>query len=137
MMSSSLPWENPELLIGKESGPCNPSWGSSDFISRQPWRLAAPTRPASGRERVSRGQPAAGGWGKRAGGAGSKGPCPRSISTEISHDLQLHLQPLSGSKMRKVRHLLPPHCPPGCPGKDGGCWRHLIPWGQEDGLYLS
>lgn len=54
MMSSSHPRGNPELLIGKESHPCNPSRSSSDFISRQPWRLAAPTGPASGRD-VSRG----------------------------------------------------------------------------------
>lgn len=50
MMSSSHPRGNPELLIGKESRPCNPSRSGSDFISRQPWRLAAPTGPVSGRD---------------------------------------------------------------------------------------
>lgn len=74
MMSSSHPLGNPELLIGKESGPCNPSRDGSDFISRQPWRLAAPTGPASGRERVSQGESAAGGRGERAGGGGWRGP---------------------------------------------------------------
>lgn len=49
-MSSSHPRGNPELLIGKESRPCNPSRSGSDFISRQPWRLAAPTGPVSGRD---------------------------------------------------------------------------------------
>lgn len=135
MMSSSHPQGNPELLIRKESGPCNPSRGGSDFISRQSWRLAAPTGPTSGRERVSQREPAAGGRGERGSrGGGSTGPGPHGISTELSHDLQLHPQPLSGGAMRKVGDLLPPRLPLGSLGMDGACWRHPMPWGEEDGL---
>lgn len=59
MMSSSHPQGIPELLMATEIRPCNPSWASSDFISRQLWRSAAPAGPASGREWASQGGTAA------------------------------------------------------------------------------
>lgn len=59
IMSSSHPQGIPELLMATEIRPCNPSWASSDFISRQLWRSAAPAGPASGREWASQGGTAA------------------------------------------------------------------------------
>lgn len=82
MMSSSHPQGNPELLMGKESRPCNPSQSSSDFISRQLWRLTAPTGPTSAREHVLRGQLAAGASGR--GGEGVMQVCVSATSAQRS-----------------------------------------------------
>lgn len=78
MMSFPHPQGIPELLMGTEIRPCNPSWAGSDFISRQLWRSAAPAGPASGREWASQGGTAAPG---------------REFTALGHHDLQTHPQP--------------------------------------------